>query len=213
MLTVSTFTFNPFQENTYILSNEHNQCWIIDPGMYGADEEKIIFNFIADKKLIPQQIINTHAHIDHILGIEAIQQKYKIPFGMHQLEEPVLANARGSAMLFGLKLGAAPIPDFFIKENEIIMLGADEIEVRLAPGHSPGSIAFYNAKGKYVIAGDVLFQGSVGRTDLPGGSHPVLMSSIKEQMYTLPDDTIVYSGHGPVTQIGVEKRTNPFVQA
>jgi len=212
MLQVSTFTFNPFQENTYILSNELNQCWIIDPGMYGAGEDKIIFDFISDKKLIPQQILNTHTHIDHILGIEAIQQKYKVPFGMHKLDEPVLANAKGSAMLFGLKLGAAPIPDFFIKENQTIKLGEDFLEVRLAPGHSPGSIVFYDAKGKYVIAGDVLFQGSVGRTDLPGGSHPILMNSIKEQVYTLPNETTVYSGHGPVTQIGVEKRTNPFIQ-
>lgn len=212
MLQVVSFTFNPFQENTYLLINEKKECWIIDPGMYGADEERVMFDYITDHNLVPQQIINTHAHIDHVMGIDALKQKYKIEFGMHTLEQPVLANAKGSAMLFGFSFGAVPVPDFFIKEREELSLGNDILEVRLAPGHSPGSIVFYYPAGKWVIGGDVLFQGSVGRSDLPGGNHEVLMNSIREQLYTLPDDTIVYSGHGPAMTIGREKISNPFVR-
>lgn len=212
MLQVVSFTFNPFQENTYLLINEKKECWIIDPGMYGADEERVMFDYITDHNLVPQRIINTHAHIDHVMGIDALKQKYKIEFGMHTLEQPVLANAKGSAMLFGFSFGAVPVPDFFIKEGEELSLGNDILEVRLAPGHSPGSIVFYYPAGKWVIGGDVLFQGSVGRSDLPGGNHEVLMNSIREQLYTLPDDTTVYSGHGPATTIGREKISNPFVR-
>jgi len=212
MLKVTAFTFNPFQENTYLIINDKKQCWIVDPGMYGADEEKKMIDYIEKNELTPQQIINTHAHIDHILGIDALKVKYNIPFGMHTLDQPVLANGTGSAMMFGLQMGANPTVDFFISENEKLQLGDDEIEVRLAPGHSPGSIVFYNAEGKWLIGGDVLFNGSVGRTDLPGGNHDTLMKSIKEQLYTLPDETQVYSGHGPKTTIGQEKKSNPFVR-
>lgn len=212
MLTVTAFTFNPFQENTYVLINEQKECWIIDPGMHGVDEERTMFHFIEQNGLKPQQIINTHAHIDHILGIESLKYKYNIPFGMHMLEQPVLANAKGSAMLFGFNFGAIPVPDFFIRENETLKLGADVLAVRLAPGHSPGSIVFYNADANWVIGGDVLFHGSVGRSDLPGGNHDILMKSILEQVYTLPDETVVYCGHGPETTVGHEKRTNPFVR-
>jgi glyoxylase-like metal-dependent hydrolase (beta-lactamase superfamily II) len=212
MLQIAAFTFNPFQENTYILINENKECWIVDPGMMGADEEQVMFSYIEENGLKPQQIINTHAHIDHVLGVDALKQKYKIPFGMHSFEQPVLANAKGSAMLFGIPLGAAPVADFFIPENKSLQLGSDTLEVRLAPGHSPGSIVFYYEPGQWVIGGDVLFQGSVGRTDLPGGNHETLMQSIAQQMYTLPDATKVYSGHGPATTIGQEKKTNPFVR-
>ncbi len=213
MLEVTAFTFNPFQENTYVLTNEKKECWIIDPGMHGADEDRVLFSFIAENGLLPQQVINTHAHIDHVLGIDAVKQKYKVPFGMHLLEQPVLANAKGSAMLFGLQLGAIPVVDFYIEEGGKLQLGEDELEVRLAPGHSPGSIIFYYEPGKWVISGDVLFNGSVGRSDLPGGNHEILMQSIAQQMYTLPDETKVYSGHGPATYIGHEKKTNPFIRA
>lgn len=212
MLRVETFTFNPFQENTYLLINEHNECWIIDPGMYGADEEKSLFNYIAEHQLKPQQIINTHAHIDHVLGVDAVKQKYNIPFGMHRLEEPVLANAGGSAMLFGFQFGATPVVDFFIPEDKALQLGNDTVAVRLAPGHSPGSIIFYYEPGQWAIGGDVLFLGSVGRSDLPGGNHDTLMNSIQSQLYTLPDETVVHPGHGPATHVGHEKKTNPFIK-
>jgi len=212
MLQVAAFIFNPFQENTYVLFNEHKECWIIDPGMYGADEERVLFSFIEQHGLQPKQILNTHAHIDHVLGIDAVKAKYNIPFGMHTLEQPVLANVRGSAIMFGFHMPTLPVADFFISEQERLRLGEDELEVRLAPGHSPGSIIFYSAESGWLIGGDVLFNGSVGRSDLPGGNHETLMKSIKEQLYTLPDNTVVYSGHGPETSIGQEKKTNPFVR-
>lgn len=212
MLRVETFTFNPFQENTYLLINEHNECWIVDPGMYGVDEEQALFRFITDNQLKPQQIINTHAHIDHVLGIDAVKTKYNIPFGMNQMEQPVLNNAGGSAMMFGFNFGATPTVDFFISENNNLQLGKDEVAVRFTPGHSPGSIVFYYEPGAWVIGGDVLFLGSIGRTDLPGGNHETLLNSIQTQIYSLPDETVVYSGHGPATHIGHEKKTNPFIR-
>lgn len=213
MLKVTAFTFNPFQENTYIITNDKKECWIVDPGMYGADEERKMFDYIESNSLTPIQIINTHAHIDHILGIDALKQKYNIPFGMHKLDEPVLSNGTGAAMMFGIKMGANPVADFYISENEKLLLGDAEIEVRFAPGHSPGSIVFYSKDDNWLLGGDVIFNGSVGRTDLPGGNHDTLMKSIREQLYTLPNETVVYSGHGIKTTIGQEKKSNPFVRA
>lgn len=213
MLQVQKFTFNPFSENTYVLYNQSRQCWIIDPGMSNEIEEKEIIDFIEKNHLIPQQIINTHAHIDHILGINFLKEKYQIPFGMYNEEQFILDNAMTSALMFGIPMKATPKADFYIMENEPMQLGDDTLEVRFAPGHSPGSIVFYNREEKWLIGGDVLFQGSIGRTDLPKGDFATLEKSIKEQLYTLPDDTKVYSGHGIETTIGDEKWSNPFVRA
>lgn len=212
MLTIQSFTFNGFAENTYLLINEKKQCWIIDPGMYDATETAYLDQYIADNGLQPQAVINTHTHIDHIFGVQAMMDKYNIPFGIHEQDQPVLAGAVGAAMLFGFKLGAAPKPTFFIKEGAPLMLGDDEIDVRFTPGHSPGSISFYYAPGKWVVAGDALFQGSIGRTDLPGGNFDTLINAIRTQLFTLPEETTVYSGHGPATAIGNEKMYNPFLQ-
>lgn len=212
MLQVRSFTFNPFSENTYLIINEKKGCWIVDPGMYDIQETNELVRFIETQALIPQGIINTHAHIDHILGIQALVDQYKLTFSMHRQEEPVLQNAMGSAMLFGLPLKSIPKPDAYISETTPLQLGNEPIEVRLAPGHSPGSIVFYSKKDKWVIGGDVLFAGSIGRSDLPGGNHETLLESIRQQLFTLPDDTVVYPGHGPATSIGQEKTTNPFFQ-
>ncbi len=212
MLYIESFTFNPFQENTYIIYNDEKQCWIVDPGMNSQEECRVLDNFITEKQLSPQSIINTHTHIDHILGVAYLTDKYKIEFGMHELDKPVLDASLGSAMLFGIELKSIPEPKFYIKEGAKLLLGKDEVEVALAPGHSPGSITFYYPEGNWVISGDVLFAGSIGRTDLPGGDYNTLINSIKTQLYILPDSTTVYSGHGPSTNIGVEKVTNPFVK-
>lgn len=212
MLSLQSFTFNPFQENTYIIYNEEKHCWIVDPGMYNAEECSLLAKFVADNELIPQAIINTHAHIDHIFGVQYVAEKYNIPFGIHKLEQPILAAAAGSAAMFGLDFKEAPNVDFFIQDTPSYQLGEDHIEIRLTPGHSPGSVVFYYEQGKWLIGGDVLFAGSIGRTDLPGGSHDTLLNSIKDQVYTLPDNVEVFSGHGPSTKIGIEKKTNPFVQ-
>lgn len=212
MLQVAQFTFNPFSENTYIIFNENKESWIVDPGMYHQEEVKKIQDFLAEKQLTLQAIINTHTHIDHIFGVPALKNKLNIPFHIHESELPVLQNAKGSAMLFGFDYPEAPVPDGFIPHGQKLKLGQDEVDVRFVPGHSPGSIAFYYEPGGWLISGDALFSGSIGRTDLPGGHHPTLIESIKEQLFSLPDDTKVYSGHGPATTIGQEKRSNPFLQ-
>lgn len=212
MLRLKQFTFNPFSENTYLWINEHNECWITDPGMYGTEEEKVLIDYIEQNGLKPQQIINTHGHIDHIFAVDALKAKYNIPFGIHTLEQPILDNAVDSAMMFGFKFSVAPKPDFYLEDGQILQLGDDQIEVRLAPGHSPGSVVLYYAKGNLAVSGDVLFKESVGRSDLPGGNHDVLMKSIQTQLYTLPNATEIYSGHGPSTTIAHEKQYNPFVR-
>lgn len=213
MLSVHSFTFNPFQENTYIIINEKKHCWIIDPGMYDSNETKRVTDFIATEGLSPQAIINTHAHIDHIFGIQALKDAYNIPFGLHEKDLPVLQNAVGSAMMFGLDFKKTPTVDFYLEAGKPYALGDDDaLEVRFTPGHAPGHVVFYNAKSGWVINGDVLFQQSIGRTDLPGGNFDTLINSIRTQLFTLPDETTVYTGHGPATTIGEEKLNNPFLQ-
>lgn len=212
MLQVHSFTFNPFQENTYLLVNSEKQCWIVDPGMYNAVETELITGFIAGRSLIPQAIINTHTHIDHILGVQVLKERYAIPFLIHEKDMPVLNGAAASAIMFGLPLSVVPQPDGYIHHNKPLQLGGESVDVFLTPGHSPGSISFYYQPGQWVISGDVLFSGSIGRTDLPGGDHGTLINSIRTSLLPLPDETQVFSGHGPATTIGAEKKYNPFLQ-
>lgn len=211
MLYIESFTFNPFQENTYIVYNDKKQCWFIDPGMYNSDETSIIDNYIKQHELSPQAIINTHTHIDHIFGVNYLTEKYKIPFLIHKLDTPVLQGAAGSAMLFGFNFPKTPEVSSYIDETKPLTLGEDILDVKLTPGHSPGSISFYSKENNWVISGDVLFAGSIGRTDLPGGDHTTLINSINEHLLKLEDDVTVYSGHGPSTTIGKERQTNPFL--
>lgn len=211
MLYIQSFTFNPFQENTYIIYNDKNECWFVDPGMYYSNEVSAIESFIADKQLTPKAIINTHTHIDHIFGVNYLIDKYNIPFFIHKFDVPVLQGAPGSAVLFGFNFSQLPEVSAYIDETKPLMLGDDSINVLLTPGHSPGSVSFLFKPGKWLISGDVLFAGSIGRTDLPGGSYEVLMNSIKDHLLTLADDTMVYSGHGPTTTIGTERKSNPFL--
>lgn len=211
MLYLESFTFNPFQENTYILYNDNKQCWFIDPGMYNTEETSIIEQVITQSGLKPQAIINTHTHIDHIFGVNYLVDKYRIPFMIHELDAPVLNGAQGSAMLFGFNFPHTPTVSSYIDETQPLMLGEDRLAIKLTPGHSPGSVSFYNEEAKWVISGDVLFAGSIGRTDLPGGDHTTLINSIKEHLLTLDDQVAVYSGHGPSTTIGKERSTNPFL--
>lgn len=212
MLQIKQFTFNPFQENTYIIQNSQNQCWIVDPGMSNSDEENELIHFIAHNNLLPQAILNTHAHIDHILGIDFIANHYKIPFYLHEKELPILKNATNTARMFGFQYeGVQTIPQF-ISENETLKLSDETIEVRFVPGHSPGSIAFFSKEDNWVISGDALFAGSIGRTDLLMGDYDTLITSIKNELLSLPENTIVYSGHGGTTTIGEEKTNNPYLK-
>ncbi|MBL7719477.1 MAG: MBL fold metallo-hydrolase [Flavipsychrobacter sp.] len=211
MLQIQAFSFNPFQENTYLITNEQKLCWIVDPGMYDEKETKFLFDYISNNALVPQSIINTHTHIDHIFGVNAVMGQYNIPFGINEKDLPVLNAAVASAMMFGLSFSNTPQPTFFIGDKDTLQLGDDTLEVRFTPGHSPGSVVFYYAPGNWVIGGDVLFSGSIGRTDLPGGNFDTLIQSIKTQLLPLPEETTVYSGHGPSTTIGNEKQYNPFL--
>jgi hydroxyacylglutathione hydrolase len=211
MLNVVAFTFNAFEENTYIISNEKNHCWIVDPGMFSDEERQILFQHIDKQQLIPQAIINTHTHIDHIFGVRALINKYGIPFGIHRAEQPILERAAAYSAMFGFQMDDAPGASFFIEENTTMMLGAEAITILFTPGHSPGSICFYYPKGGWAIAGDVLFSGSIGRTDLPGGDHDTLIKSISTQLLTLPGATRILPGHGPATTIEQEAKHNPFL--
>lgn len=211
MLQIQSFTFNPFQENSFVLFNEHKECWIIDPGMSNSNEEQELIAFINSNQLNPKAIINTHAHIDHILGIDFVANNFQIPFFLHEKELPILNNATHTAKMFGFDYeGVKTVPQFISEKNELL-LGSESLEVRFVPGHSPGSIALYSKEGDWVISGDALFAGSIGRTDLMFGDYDTLIQSIKTQLLVLPENTTVYSGHGSITNIKTEKNSNPFL--
>ena len=212
MLNIHFFTFNAFQENTYIISNHKKECWIIDPGMYEQREINEFISFVEKNQLVPQAIINTHAHLDHIFGVQAVVDKYGLPFGIHKLEQPVLDRGAETAAMFGMQLKHLPTANFYIEDGKKMKLGDDEVMVHLTPGHSPGSVSFYYPDGNWVVAGDVLFNGSIGRIDLPGGNFDTLIASIRTHLFSLPDHTTVLSGHGPATTVGDEKRHNPFLK-
>ncbi|MEP7266291.1 MAG: MBL fold metallo-hydrolase [Saprospiraceae bacterium] len=210
MTQIKIFTFNAFQENTYVLSHE-SQAWIIDPGCSDGNERKMLDSYLKKEGLQPQLIINTHCHIDHVLGNKWCKEKYDIPLWIPDGEQIVLESLKAVSAMYGVSAEPSPEPDHFMKEEEIMNLGGIEWQLISAPGHSPGSICFYQMNEKILIAGDVLFFESIGRTDLPGGKHQLLLDNIHQKILTLPDDVMVYPGHGPHTTIGHEKYHNPFL--
>ncbi|MEO8403882.1 MAG: MBL fold metallo-hydrolase [Chitinophagaceae bacterium] len=212
MLSIKTFVFNPVQENTYILFNEKKEACIIDPGCYFEEERNTLTLFIEESGLKPILLVNTHCHLDHVFGNKYVAEKWGLKPHIHPKEKPVLDNALEAAERFDLPFDNYTGDVVFIKEKQTIKIGNDELDISFVPGHSPGSISFYYEPGKFVIGGDVLFNGSIGRTDLDGGDFDTLINSIQTQFFTLPDETKVYSGHGPVTTIGYEKMNNPFVK-
>lgn len=212
MLTIRTFTFNPYQENTYVLYNEQRNAIIIDPGMYGEKEQAEFLTFVDQHNLNPQSLLNTHCHIDHVLGNYFIHERFGLLPKFHEGELSILVAVQNYAPQMGFRYDISPIGEAFLNDGDNIQLDNDELEVILAPGHSPAHICFYSAAQKFLIGGDVLFRNSIGRTDLPEGNHQQLLDSIKQRLYTLPDDTVVYPGHGPSTTIGFEKNSNPFIQ-
>lgn len=211
---VVIFQLSLFGINTYLIYDPDSlECAVIDPGMIEEREEKAISNFIEQHNLKLTNIINTHLHIDHVAGNRYLQLKYNAPVKAHILDQPLGDRVQQQAMMFGM---SETIPNVeiteYLKAGDIIKIGHGELKVIPVPGHSQGSIALYCEKDKFVIVGDALFQGSIGRTDLPGGNYEQLIDSIRNNLLTLPEDTVVYSGHGPATTIGTEKRTNPFVR-
>lgn len=212
MLKVHKHTFNPFQENTYIIEDETKECVIIDPGCSNERERGQLQQTITAHGLKPVKLLNTHCHIDHFPGNKFVCETYGLLPEFHEVELQVMYAALDYQELFGFRLEASPEPVHYLKGGDEVKFGNTTFSVLFTPGHSPGSLSFYNAGEKIIISGDVLFQGSVGRFDLPGASGKVLLQTIKEKLLTLPDDVKVYSGHGPETFIGVERRNNPFLQ-
>lgn len=211
-LQIHSITFNPFEENTYIIIAPNNECIIIDPGCYDELERKELKDFISENQLKPVRLINTHCHIDHILGNAFVAEEYKLGLEIHEGELPVLQAGSTIAGIYGIPYKSSPPPASFLKQGNEIELDGHVMKILFTPGHSPASICLYDEADKWVIGGDVLFYESIGRTDLPGGDFDTLIKSIRTQLFTLPDDVVVYPGHGQETRIGYEKMFNPFLQ-
>ncbi len=207
---IKSFTFNPFSTNCYVVESDQ-KCAIIDPGCQTAEEVSQLMEFIEEKNLIVEKLLLTHAHIDHIFGCRAISRAYNLPFLLHDADLPLFQNGHRQAELFGFPLDLRGVEVVSIHEGDQIGISDVVLNVLCTPGHSPGSVSFADYRNKNVFSGDVLFRGSIGRTDLWEGSMPVLMDSIRQVLYPLGDDCTVYSGHGPVTTIGYESKSNPFL--
>jgi len=212
MIEIKYFPYNPFEENTYLLINEKRDCIIIDPGCYFEEERKELLEYIEKEGLNVTRLLNTHCHLDHIFGNRLIAKTFNVGLEIHKLEQPVLDRSPQAGAMYNVPFEPSPMPARYMEEGEKIILGTCELEVLLTPGHSPGSVSFYCAQEQFVIAGDVLFYQSIGRTDLPGGHHQTLLNSIRQKLFVLPDAVKVYPGHGPATTIGFEKQHNPFLR-
>ena len=210
MLSVKQFTFSPIQENTYVVYNDKG-CCIIDPGCYSEIERNQLKDYILSLGFPAKYLLNTHCHLDHVFGNKFIAETFGLVPHIHPKEEQLLAFAPMSGIQWGLPFANYEGELVFIDKNSVIELGDDKLEILETPGHSPGSISFYSREANFVISGDVLFSSGIGRTDLPGGDYDKLMDSIRNKLFTLPDEVVVYSGHGPETTIGQEKRSNPFL--
>ena len=212
MFKIKSFTFNPIGENTYLLYNESKQCIIIDPGCYFDQEKDTLKAFITQNELKPTQLLNTHCHLDHVFGNKMVAETYHLTLQIHEKEKLVLSYAPTSGLMYNLPFDSYEGDFILLKEGDTLLLGQDELKVIEVPGHSPGSICFYCAQQHFLIGGDVLFQGSIGRTDLPLGDHQALIYHIKSKLLVLPEETVIYSGHGATTTIGEEKANNPYLQ-
>lgn len=211
-ISIEKFEFNGFQENTYVV-HDGEVCVVIDPGCYDRSEQEQLFTFIQNQNLRVQAVLLTHAHIDHVLGCHAVLEKYQVDLMMHEEEVETLKAVPNYASLYGFPGYTPPgYPTKLLKDGDVLRFGKLELRVLFTPGHSVGHVVFYLPAISSVINGDVLFAGSFGRTDLPGGNLEVLKRSIKSVLFTLPDDTIVYCGHGPETSIGAEKVSNYILQ-
>lgn len=210
MTKIKIFVFNPFQENTFLLYDETNECIIIDAGCNEEHEFRQLEHFIEENSLKLTSIVNTHCHIDHIMGNAYLVDKYKVPSIAHKEDLQLIERSNDMALAFGFNIQEPPIPNQFVNEGDEIKFGNTVLKIKHVPGHSPGSIALHNEKDKFVIVGDVLFAGGIGRTDLPGGDYDTLIESINDKLFTLNGDTVVYPGHGGSTTIEREKSTNPF---
>lgn len=211
MLKIETLVFNPFQENTYLLSDESGNTIIIDAGNYSAREHEKLDAYIAAKGLKPVMALNTHGHVDHILGVEYVCQKYNIPFAIDSRDEYLLANAVEHGAAYGFNVSSSPKIDIDLKGQSEIKLGEHTLQIIETPGHSIGHISLFDAQSESLFTGDTLFRESIGRTDLPGGDYNVIMDSILQKIVPLGDQIKIYPGHGGASSIGHEVLYNPFV--
>ena len=210
---LKSFTFNQFYENTFIVSDSTNNCIIIDPGCYSNDEKNILKKYIEDNNLNPVKLINTHCHIDRILGNKFVAITWDLNLEIHQNDIELLENSAEIARLYGfIDYEKSPSTTQFLNEGDIVEFGNSKLKILYTPWHAPGHISLYSKEEKFIISGDVLFKSSIGRTDLPGGDFNVLIESIKTKILCLDDDTVVYCGHGPATTVGYERANNPFLK-
>lgn len=214
MIEIKSFTFNPFSENTYVLHDtESLEAVVIDPGCYTKEEQKQLDEYISSRQLQLVKLLNTHGHIDHVLGNAYVKEKYRIDLYSSAEDVATLRSVETYAPVYGFPNYTPTQADHFLAEGDKISLGSASLDVLFVPGHAPGHIAFYNKEQNFCINGDCLFQGSIGRTDLPGGDFDTLIQSIRSKLFKLPDETVVYCGHGPATTIGHEKKYNPFLKS
>jgi glyoxylase-like metal-dependent hydrolase (beta-lactamase superfamily II) len=212
MILIKRFEFNPFRENTYVLSDDTGECLIVDPGCQEPEEQDLLLDYFKENHLKPVKIVNTHCHIDHILGTAFLHDQFKLPFLIHPQEKPLLTASIAQGELFGLEVQTPPDPTEYLNEGDTVTFGNSMFEVIHIPGHSPGGIVLLNKDQRCMFTGDVLFQGSIGRTDLPGGDYDSLVNSIRQKLLILDPEIRVYPGHGPDTTIGIENQSNPFFQ-
>lgn len=208
---IETFVCNPIMENTFVVYDETKDCILIDPGCFTDAEFSKIDNFIKTEELKVVKIVNTHSHFDHIMGVQKCRTAYNVKWEAHYGDNALIENAPNQGKMFGIPMQKVALPDVELNEGDTVEFGTTKLEVLYVPGHSNGSICLYNKECKQIIVGDVLFRGSIGRTDLPGGNHDLLLSGIKSKLLQLPEDVVVYPGHGGITTIGEEKISNPFL--
>lgn len=211
MITLYTFVFNPFYENTFVVWNNRNEAVIVDPGCYDPEEKEALRHFIQSRNLRPVALLNTHCHIDHILGNAFVCQEWGVPLYAPAGEIQAFENVMQYGPSMGIFPEKSPDADYLLKGGDTLDLLGVSWKVLSVPGHSPDGMCFYLESQEMIIAGDVLFRESIGRTDLPGGNHSLLLSGIRSQLFTLPDHIRVFPGHGEPTDIGHEKRYNPFM--
>ncbi|MDP4183843.1 MAG: MBL fold metallo-hydrolase [Bacteroidota bacterium] len=213
MIFIKKFAFNPVQVNTFVLYDETLEAVIVDAGCYNSGERQKLDDFIAQEKLKPVLLLNTHCHFDHLMGTEYVRSKYNIEFAAHDGDRFLIENAVEHGDLFGIPMEPVSLPNRLLCDGQIIRFGHSELQVLHVPGHSPGSVAYYSRDQKFVIVGDVLFYGSIGRTDLPLGDFDTLIHSIRTKLLSLDEDVKVFSGHGPETNIAYEKANNIYLIA
>lgn len=212
MFQIQAFVFNFASENTYILFNENKNAWLIDPGNMNDQETKAISNFITENGLKIEKILLTHAHIDHVLGLQWAFDTFKVPVTMHQDDQEVLDMLQASGARFGFQVPAVKVETEYVNDGDELDFDGEKFKIHHVPGHSPGSVVYHNETQKFMISGDVLFEGSIGRTDLYKGNYDQLIEGIKTKLFVLDDETQVFSGHGNPTTIGFEKQYNPFLK-